>query len=78
MLSRRSLWLMLPISNADKAMRGALCTGLPVVLKDLIEVDGEVTTLGSKHFENRRSPYNSATLERRTRSWHDPAWQRSI
>ena len=38
--------------------------GLPVVLKDLIEVDGEVTTLGSKHFENRRSPYNSATLER--------------
>lgn len=38
--------------------------GLPVVLKDLIEVDGEVTTLGSKHFENRRSPHNSATLER--------------
>ncbi|MEY2718398.1 MAG: hypothetical protein RL539_1430 [Pseudomonadota bacterium] len=38
--------------------------GLPVVLKDLIEVEGEITTLGSKHFEWRRSKHHSATLER--------------
>jgi aspartyl-tRNA(Asn)/glutamyl-tRNA(Gln) amidotransferase subunit A len=59
----------LALADAADAQRRQGCTrgplhGLPVVLKDLIEVAGEVTTLGSKHFERRRSQHHSATLER--------------
>jgi len=41
-----------------------LLHGLPVVLKDLLEVEGQVCTLGSAHFLDRRSQVTAATVER--------------
>ena len=38
--------------------------GLPVVLKDLLDIQGHVSTLGSKHFVNRQANQTSATVER--------------
>jgi aspartyl-tRNA(Asn)/glutamyl-tRNA(Gln) amidotransferase subunit A len=38
--------------------------GLPVVLKDLLDVEGQVCTLGSAHFLDRRSQVTAATVER--------------
>lgn len=38
--------------------------GLPIVLKDLLEVAGGKTTLGSRHFCERRSTASSASVER--------------
>ncbi|RUZ75213.1 amidase [Mesorhizobium sp. M7A.F.Ca.US.006.01.1.1] len=53
---------------ADKAIRsghpvGAF-HGVPIALKDLIELNGRITTGGSAHFRNRRSQA-TATLARR-------------
>ena len=38
--------------------------GIPIALKDIIDIEGRVTTGGSKHWENRVSP-TTATLARR-------------
>ncbi len=38
--------------------------GLPVVLKDLLDIDGQICTLGSKHYVTRRATQTSATVER--------------
>jgi aspartyl-tRNA(Asn)/glutamyl-tRNA(Gln) amidotransferase subunit A len=38
--------------------------GLPVVLKDLLDVPGRVTTLGSQHYVKRIATETSATVER--------------
>jgi len=38
--------------------------GLPIVLKDLLEIEGRVCTFGSKHYASRVSPLTSATVER--------------
>ena len=38
--------------------------GLPVVLKDLLDIDGQICTLGSKHYLTRRATQTSATVER--------------
>lgn len=38
--------------------------GLPVVLKDLLDIEGQVCTLGSAHFRERRSTVTAAAVER--------------
>ena len=38
--------------------------GLPIVLKDLLHIQGHVSTLGSKHFVNQQAHQTSATVER--------------
>ena len=38
--------------------------GIPIALKDIIDIEGRVTTIGSKHWERRVSP-TTATLVRR-------------
>ncbi len=38
--------------------------GLPVVLKDLLDIEGRVGTLGSRHFAARAATQTSATVER--------------
>lgn len=38
--------------------------GLPVVLKDLLDIEGQVCTLGSAHYRQRRSVVTAATVER--------------
>ena len=38
--------------------------GLPVVLKDLLDIEGRIGTLGSKHYVNRVAAETSATVER--------------
>ena len=38
--------------------------GIPIALKDIIDIEGRVTTIGSKHWEDRVSP-TTATLARR-------------
>jgi len=38
--------------------------GLPVVLKDLLDIEGRISTLGSKHYANRIASETSATVER--------------
>ena len=38
--------------------------GLPVVLKDLLDIEGRIGTLGSKHHVNRVAVETSATVER--------------
>ena len=42
--------------------------GLPVVLKDLLDIEGQICTLGSKHFLKRRATQTSATVERLLRA----------
>jgi len=37
--------------------------GLPVVLKDLLDIEGHICTLGSKHFLKRRASQTSATVD---------------
>jgi len=53
---------------ADKAIRSGHAIGplhgIPIALKDLIEIEGRVTTGGSEVWRNRRST-NTATLARR-------------
>jgi Asp-tRNA(Asn)/Glu-tRNA(Gln) amidotransferase A subunit family amidase len=38
--------------------------GLPVVLKDLLDIEGRICTLGSKHYGSRIAAQTSATVER--------------
>jgi len=38
--------------------------GLPIVLKDLLDIEGRVCTLGSKHYVGRIAAETSATVER--------------
>lgn len=38
--------------------------GLPIVLKDLLELEGGRTSLGSRHYIDRRSRHTSAAVER--------------
>lgn len=38
--------------------------GLPIALKDLLDIEGRVCTLGSKHFEKRVAVETAATVER--------------
>ena len=38
--------------------------GLPVVLKDLFDIEGQLGTFGSQHFSQRRADRTSATAER--------------
>jgi aspartyl-tRNA(Asn)/glutamyl-tRNA(Gln) amidotransferase subunit A len=38
--------------------------GLPVVLKDLLDIEGRICTLGSKHYVGRVATETSATVER--------------
>ena len=38
--------------------------GLPVVLKDLLDIEGRISTLGSKHYVSRVATETSATVER--------------
>jgi aspartyl-tRNA(Asn)/glutamyl-tRNA(Gln) amidotransferase subunit A len=53
---------------ADQARAAGLPTGplhgLPIVLKDLLDVEGRVGTLGSRHFASRVATQTSATVER--------------
>ena len=53
---------------ADQARSSGLpmgpLAGLPVALKDLLDIQGHVSTLGSKHFVNRQASQTSATVER--------------
>ena len=53
---------------AHKAIRAGHAVGpwhgVPIALKDIIDIEGRVTTIGSKHWENRISP-TTATLARR-------------
>lgn len=53
---------------ADQARHAGLplgpLHGLPIVLKDLLEIEGHVCTLGSAHFRERRSEVTSATVTR--------------
>jgi len=53
---------------ADQARSSGLpmgpLAGLPVVLKDLLDIQGHVSTLGSQHFVNRQASQTSATVER--------------
>ena len=42
--------------------------GLPVVLKDLLDIEGQICTLGSKHFLKRCATQTSATVERLLRA----------
>lgn len=41
-----------------------LLHGLPVVLKDLLDIDGQIGTFGSQHYVKRRADRTSATVER--------------
>jgi len=50
-------------ARASRLPMGPLA-GLPVVLKDLLDIQGHVSTLGSKHFVNRQATQTSATVER--------------
>jgi aspartyl-tRNA(Asn)/glutamyl-tRNA(Gln) amidotransferase subunit A len=38
--------------------------GLPIVLKDLLDIEGRIGTLGSRHFIARRATQTSATVQR--------------
>jgi aspartyl-tRNA(Asn)/glutamyl-tRNA(Gln) amidotransferase subunit A len=38
--------------------------GLPIVLKDLLDIEGRICTFGSKHYASRVSPVTAATVER--------------
>jgi aspartyl-tRNA(Asn)/glutamyl-tRNA(Gln) amidotransferase subunit A len=38
--------------------------GLPIVLKDLLDIEGRICTLGSKHYVSRIATETSATVER--------------
>ena len=53
---------------ADQARSSGLpmgpLAGLPIVLKDLLHIQGHVSTLGSKHFINQEAHQTSATVER--------------
>lgn len=53
---------------ADQARTSSLplgaLHGLPVVLKDLLDIDGQICTIGSKHYLTRRATQTSATVER--------------
>lgn len=53
---------------ADKAREAGLrlspLHGLPIAIKDLCEIEGRITTGGSKMWEKRVSPNTSATVER--------------
>ena len=53
---------------ADKAIRARHAVGpfhgVPVALKDLIELKGQITTAGSAHFRNRRSVVTAAVAQR--------------
>jgi len=53
---------------ADQARAARLALGplhgLPIVLKDLLDIEGRVCTLGSKHYTTRVSSETSATVER--------------
>ena len=53
---------------ADQARSSGLpmgpLAGLPIVLKDLLHIQGHVSTLGSKHFVNQQAHQTSATVER--------------
>jgi aspartyl-tRNA(Asn)/glutamyl-tRNA(Gln) amidotransferase subunit A len=50
-------------SRAARLPRSPL-HGLPVVLKDLLDIQGRVCTLGSKHYVKRIASETSATVER--------------
>jgi len=53
---------------ADQARTSGLpmgpLAGLPIVLKDLLHIQGHVSTFGSKHFVNHEAHQTSATVER--------------
>lgn len=53
---------------AEKAIRsghrGGLLHGLPIAIKDLVEVEGRIVTAGSEHWRGRRST-RTATIVRR-------------
>ena len=55
-------------ASADKAREAGLklspLHGLPIAIKDLCEIEGRITTGGSKMWENRVSTTTSATVER--------------
>jgi aspartyl-tRNA(Asn)/glutamyl-tRNA(Gln) amidotransferase subunit A len=38
--------------------------GLPIVLKDLLDIEGRIGTFGSRHFIDRRGTQTSATVQR--------------
>ncbi|HZQ60616.1 MAG TPA: amidase family protein, partial [Casimicrobiaceae bacterium] len=53
---------------ADQARRSGFPSGplhgLPIALKDLLEIEGRVTTMGSQMWRNRRSTSTAAVVER--------------
>src|SRR5262245_15145358 len=53
---------------ADRAIRAGQRVGplhgVPIALKDLVDLEGRVTTGGSKNWANRRSPVTAALAER--------------
>jgi amidase len=49
---------------ADRLRPGTLLAGLPVAIKDLIEVEGVRTTWGSPLFANHISPHSDIAVER--------------
>ena len=50
--------------RSARGMRSGRCRGIPIALKDLIEIDGKVTTGGWEVWRDRRSRY-TATLAQR-------------
>ncbi len=50
--------------SGDGRGEGDLAYGIPIALKDLVEIEGKITTAGSAHFRNRRSDV-TASLARR-------------
>lgn len=59
----RALALAADAARASGLPMGPL-HGLPIVLKDLLEIEGRVCTFGSKHYASRVSPVTAATVER--------------
>jgi aspartyl-tRNA(Asn)/glutamyl-tRNA(Gln) amidotransferase subunit A len=53
---------------ADQARAAGLPTGplhgLPIVLKDLLDIEGRIGTMGSRHYASRVATQTSATVER--------------
>ncbi|RUZ76011.1 amidase, partial [Mesorhizobium sp. M7A.F.Ca.US.006.01.1.1] len=48
----------------DGRNRSGLACGIPIALKDLLEVEGRITTAGSAHFRGRRSCVTASLVER--------------
>nr|WP_246709377.1 amidase [Phyllobacterium endophyticum] len=51
-------------TGSNGRIEGGLAGGIPIALKDLLEVDGKITTAGSAHFRGRRSRVTASLATR--------------